>query len=153
MVSISDRKTKTIHKSGTKWFCCGDSRCLWLDHRDNFVFLNQCDQVFYRSVHGYLDWLYVIDVTPRTTRVFDHANALTSMNETDRSLRDHEGQDIEEDTTASEEDYNDLSLTDSNSSSSSGFSDLNNIPKDINVADVDEETTSQSIIGVDLEVV
>ena len=129
-----------------------ESRRLWLDRRDTFVFPDQCDQVFYHPVHGDLNWLYVIDVTPRTTRFFDHANALTLMDETDRSTRDHEGRDFEEDTVASEEDYNDLSSTDSDSLSSSGFSDLNNIPEDINVADVDEETTSQSTIGLDLEV-
>ena len=130
-----------------------NSRHLWLNQRVTFIFPDQCDQVFFHPVHGDLNWLYVIDVTPCTTRVFDHANDFTSMDETDRSTRDHEGRDFEEDIVASEEDYNDLSLMDSDSSSSSGFSDLNNIPKDMNVADVDEETTSQSTIGVDLEVV
>ena len=72
-------------------FVVVDSRRLWLDCKDTFVFSDQCDQVFYHPVHGDINWLYVIDVTPRTTRVFDHANALTSMDETDRSTIDHEG--------------------------------------------------------------
>ena len=55
---------------------------------------DQCDQVFYHPVHGDQNWLYVVDVAPRAaTQVFDNANILTPMDETNLRLREHEGQD------------------------------------------------------------
>ena len=134
-------------------FVVVDSRRLWSNCTDTFVLPDQCDQVCYHPVHGDLNWLYVVDVAPRATQVFDNENTLTPMNERDISISKHEGQDYEEDMVASEEHYNDLSSTDSESSPSSGFSHSNSIQEGIgiNVAKIEEETTSQSTIGLTLE--
>ena len=48
-------------------FVVVNSRRLWSNCTDTFVFLDQCDQVFYHPVHGDQNWLYVIDVAPCAT--------------------------------------------------------------------------------------
>ena len=53
---------------------------------DTFVFLDQCNQIFYHPIHGDQNWLYVIDVAPCSTRDFDNANILTPINETNISF-------------------------------------------------------------------
>ena len=58
-------------------FVVVESRCLWLNPIDTFVFPYQCDRVFYHLVHGDENWLYVIDVAPCSTPIFDNANTLT----------------------------------------------------------------------------
>ena len=63
-------------------FVVVDSRRLWLNPTNNFVFLDQCDQEFYHPVHGDENWLYVIDVAPHATPIFENANTLTTMDET-----------------------------------------------------------------------
>ena len=45
--------------------------------------------------------MYVIDVTPHATPVFDHANTLTAMDETERIMTEYEGLNYEEDMVAS----------------------------------------------------
>ena len=125
---------------------------MWLNPIDTFVFPYQCDKVFYNPVHEDENWLYVIDVAPCATPIFDHANTLTVINKIERSMREYEGQDYEEDMVVSKEDYNDLSSTESNLSSSSGSSHFNSIHKGIHVANIDGKTTSQSTIGLTLEV-
>ena len=74
-------------------FVVVDSRCLWLNPMNTFVFPNQCDQVFYHPVHGDENWLYVIDVAPHATPIFDNASMLIAMDEIERSMTDYEGQD------------------------------------------------------------
>ena len=90
-------------------FVVVDSRRLCSNRIDTFVFLDQCDQIFYHLVHGDQNWLYVVDVAPCATQVFDNANILTPINETNIILTKHEGRDYEDDMVALEEDYNDLS--------------------------------------------
>ena len=63
-------------------FVVVDSRHLWLNLTNTFVFLDQCDQVFYHPMHGDENWLYVIDVAPHATPIFENANMLTAMDET-----------------------------------------------------------------------
>ena len=102
-------------------------------------------------MHGDENWLYVIDVAPCATPIFENANMQIAMDQTKRSMIEYKDQDYKEDMVVLEEDYNDLSSTKSNSSSSSGDSPFNSIQEGIYVVNIDGETTSQCTIGLTFE--
>ena len=86
MVSSRESMTKTIHKSGTKWFCCGGLKTFVVKLHRYLCLFDQCDQVFSYPMRGDLNWLYVADVAHRDIQVFDHANTLIAMDETNRIM-------------------------------------------------------------------
>ena len=96
--------------------------------------------------------MYVIEFAPRAIGVVEHANSLEPMNEVDRIL-DAADEHSDESGSSTEDDSNAKISTSSESSSSDlGFLESSDVGEaDLDV--LDDETSSQSTIGLTLEVV
>ena len=76
-------------------------------------------QVFYYPMHGQSNWMYVIDVAPRTHRVLQDMDDLTSIDEINRIL--HDVDKICEEGSSTEEEINYYDSTPTDGSLSSEF--------------------------------
>ena len=77
-------------------------------------------QVFYYPMHGQSNWMYVIDVAPRTHQVLQDMDDLTSIDEINRILHDVDVSSTKEGLSIEEEiSYYNSASTDGSSSSES----------------------------------
>lgn len=106
-------------------------------------------QIFYYPVHGEPHWLYAVEVTPCTTRVFEARDTLQEMIEID-ALLDQACEHSDEGGSSTEEEIEYYSLSDDDSSTTPSLDGDNS--SDVDLPHADDDIVSQMSFRCGLEI-